>query len=204
MPKTFIRLIGAAHEMLWASAFASAVVALRDWTPEDGPHGHVGRQPDIEQQRRARCVALAHFAVDQYIKAEKESRDYIQAVDHKKCSGNVTIDLTGERIFMGVVMALTFHTVTLVGDCTLELIEPQSGVHYELRLFVRQDEVGGHKITWPSRIQWSARPGVPAKSSPGSTPLLTATPGATDSVTIARNGLGEYATAVSYDYRPGP
>jgi hypothetical protein len=109
-----------------------------------------------------------------------------------------------ERIFMGVVMALTFHTVTLVGDCTLELIEPQSGVHYELRLFVRQDEVGGHKITWPSRIQWSARPGVPAKSSPGSTPLLTATPGATDSVTIARNGLGEYATAVSYDYRPGP
>lgn len=47
---------------LWASAFACATVALRDWTPGDA------KPSEVDGKRRARAAELAWQAIDDYWK----------------------------------------------------------------------------------------------------------------------------------------
>jgi hypothetical protein len=57
----------------------------------------------------------------------------------------------------GVAKTINFdegnvHLLTLTGNCTLTLSNPQAGASYLLLL--KQDGVGGRTITWPGTVKW--------------------------------------------------
>src|SRR5271154_5759985 len=106
---------------LWSSAFASAVVSLQRWIPDDLRHGE-----DIRTRRRMECVVLANFAVQEYRAArdqapERTEYDYELSIQNKTGDGTVTIHVhQGKR-----------QDLFLTGDCTITLDEPPKGTPYE-------------------------------------------------------------------------
>ena len=185
---------------MWSSAFASAVVSLHEWVPDDLAVGE-----DIRLRRRRQCVVLANFAVQEYRAARDEAPEpakynYQVEVQNAIHNGAVTIHIAdgATTSFM-----MSRQCLLLTSDCVITLIEPPDGTPYELHLRVSQDNVGGHKITWQTHVIWSplhAGEFNPDRTIKRAPPRLTLTPSATDVVVIARNGLGEYVSRCSCNY----
>lgn len=80
-------------------------------------------------------------------------------------TGDVSLELGGAD----------FVQFVLVGNVTFALadgVAPAYGTC--LRMFLKQDAVGGHTVAWPNRVRWSG----------GTAPVITPTPGAVSIVEL--------------------
>lgn len=84
--------------------------------------------------------------------------------------------------------------LTLTGNCTLTLSNPQDGGRYLIVL--EQDGTGSRTVTWPSAVKWPA----------GAAPTLSTTAGKCDIVTLVWvagiGASGNYIAAANLDYTP--
>ena len=185
---------------MWSSAFASAVVSLHEWVPDNLAVGE-----DIRLRRRRQCVVLANFAVQEYRAARDEAPEpakynYQVEVQNAIHNGAVTIHIAD-----GATTSFMMSRQCLLADQRLRHHAHRASRRHAVRLHLRvsQDNVGGHKITWQTHVIRSplhAGEFNPDRTIKRAPPRLTLTPSATDIVVIARNGLGEYVSRCSYNY----
>lgn len=83
--------------------------------------------------------------------------------------------------------------LTMTGNCTLTLSNPQDGGRY---LLVLVQSSGSHTMTWPSSVKWSA----------GTAPTLSTAAGKADVVTLVWvagiGASGNYIAAANLDFTP--
>lgn len=72
------------------------------------------------------------------------------------------------------------HLVTLTGNCTFTLSNPQAGYTYVLRLV--QDGTGSHTVTWPANVKWEG----------GTAPTLSTAANSIDLITLYYDGTDFY------------
>lgn len=75
------------------------------------------------------------------------------------------------------------HKVTLTGNCTFTLSNPQAGHTYVLRLV--QDGTGSRTVTWPAAVKWEG----------GTAPTLSTAASAIDLVTLYYDGTNYYGVS---------
>lgn len=84
--------------------------------------------------------------------------------------------------------------LTLTGNCTLTLSNPQDGARYLICL--KQDGTGSRTVTWPSSVKWPA----------GAAPTLTTGAGLVDVIALvwfaSLGASGNYIAAATQNFTP--